>query len=119
MDGLSLHIRNAVAEGQFQAVHLGCDIRISHSFFVDDVLIMGMLNRLAWLTHFHIFAKFANATGLYMNLQKSIVFHGICDMEVIAYIHILFGVASELMSGGMKYLGYHIKPCSYKVNDWM
>lgn len=54
-----------------------------------------------------------------MNNQKYIIFHGICDMEVIAYIHILFGVDSELMLGGMKYLGYHIKPCSYKVNDWM
>lgn len=54
-----------------------------------------------------------------MNLQKSIVCHDICDMEGIAYIKILFGAVVELMMSGMKYLGYHIKPCIYKVFDWM
>jgi len=118
MDGLILHIKKAVAEGQFLALNMGSDNDISHSFFVDDVLIMGMLNHFSWLTLFHKFTKFANATTLYMNLHKSIIYHGICDMEIVAYIKSLFGVEVDQMMNGMKYLGYHIKPCGYKVADW-
>lgn len=54
-----------------------------------------------------------------MNLQKSILYHNICDMEVVSYIKSLFGVAADLMMSGMKYLGYHIKPCGYKVANWL
>lgn len=64
MDGLILHIKKAVAEGQFQALHMGNDIEISNNFFVDDVLIMGMLNYFAWLTLFTYF----------LNLQKLLVY---------------------------------------------
>lgn len=49
MDGLSFHIKKEVVHDQFQAMHMGKNIKISHGFFVDDVLIMGMLNRFAWL----------------------------------------------------------------------
>lgn len=68
MDGLSLHIRKAVAEGMFHALHMERDSKISHSFFIDDVLIMGMLNCFTWLSLFHVFSNFANDTGLYVNL---------------------------------------------------
>lgn len=57
MDGLSFHIKKAVLDGQFLSLHMGNYIKISHSFFVDDVLIMGMLNRFSWLTLFHVFSK--------------------------------------------------------------
>jgi len=118
MDRLSLHINKEVLDGKFQALHMGNDIKISHSFFVDDVLIMGMLNLFAWLTLFHVFTKFAKATGLHMNLQKSIVYHGICDMEAVAYIKSLFGIDAEQRMCGMKYLGHHIKPCGYRIIKW-
>lgn len=72
---------------------------------------MGKINRFAWLDLFHIFEKFGNATGHIMNLQKSIILYGTCDMEDISYIHKLVGVGTKTLVGGMKYLGYHIKPC--------
>lgn len=61
------------------------------------------------------FKKFANATDLHMNIQNSIIFHGYCDMEIISYIKILFIIEAEMMKTGMKYLGYHIKPCSWRI----
>jgi len=73
-NGLSLHLKNAVVNDQFQSLHMGNNIKISHGFFVDDVLIMGKVNRFAWLFLLHIFTKFANATGLHMNIQKSTIF---------------------------------------------
>jgi len=90
---------------------------ISHSFFVDDVLIVGILNRFSWLHLFHIFTKFGNASGLILNQCKSSIVHDQCDMEIIDYIRRLFGVASEILIGGMKYLDFHIKACSYRVHD--
>lgn len=71
MDNLSLRIKKAVEEDQFQALVMGINNQISHGFFVDDVLIMGMLNRLSWMNLFHIFKKFEIVFGLVMNLQKS------------------------------------------------
>lgn len=80
---------------------------------------MGMVNRFAWLALFHIFAKFGNCMGLIMNLHKSIILYGTCDMEDITYIRRLFGVGTETLVGGMKYLCYHIKQCWYRINYWM
>lgn len=94
MDGLSLHIKNVVVEGHFHALHIGRNIQISHRFFFDDVLIMGILNRFAWLHFFHIFTKSGNAFGLILNQCKSSIVHDHCDMEIIDYIRRLFGVAS-------------------------
>ena len=110
MDGLSLHINKAMVNDQFQALHMGNNIKISHGFFIDHVLIMCMLNRFAWLTLFHVFKFFSNTTGLHMSLEKSTIYHGLCDMEGIYYIKVLFGIEVELMTNGMKCLGYHIKP---------
>jgi len=118
MDGLSLHINKAILDGQFQALHMGNDINISHSFFMDDVLIMGMLNCFAWMTLFHVFTKFSNAIGLHMNLQKFIFYHNICDMEMIYFIKSIFWIDVEPMMSSMKYLGYHIKPSIYRIVDW-
>lgn len=80
---------------------------------------MGMLHRLSWLSLFHIFRKFSNASGLYMNAQKSILYHGDCDLDTIIYIKNLFGIDFKLMGLGMKYLGYHIKPCNYRNSNWL
>jgi len=114
---LSLHLKKAVEDGQFQALIIGENIKISHNFFVDDVLILGMLNRFTWLTLFHILKTNSNATSLHMNLHKLIVYHDMCDTKVIDYIKGLFGIETEPMKFGMKYLGYHIKPCSYRNAD--
>ena len=118
MNGLSLHIKRVVTEGQFDALPLGWQIKISHSFFFDDFLIMGMIDRFKLLSLFHIFTKFGRATSLIMNLLKSNILYGSSDLDDIAYIQRLFGVGANSLAGGMKYLEYHIKPCRYRINDW-
>lgn len=88
LDGLSLHITNVVAEGHLIPLKIGRNIRISHSFFVDDVLIMGILNRFAWLHLFHTFIKFENDTGLIKNQSKSAIVNEQGDYETTDYIAI-------------------------------
>lgn len=79
---------------------------------------MEMLSRFTWLHLFHIFNKFSIATGLTMNLHKSIVYHDVGDFEVVEYIKNLFGIEAEQMLLGMQYLGYRIKPKCYRNTDW-
>jgi len=118
MDNLRLQIKKVVNDDQFHALVIGNDIKISHGFFIDDVLIMGMLNHLVWLNIFHIFKKNRKEHGLNMNLQKSIVYHDMSNMEVIDYIRNLLGIKAELMQTGIKYLGYHNKPSCYRNIFW-
>jgi len=38
-------------------------------------------------------------------------------MEIIDYIKNIFGIEAVPMKFGIKYLGYHIKPCNYRNAD--
>lgn len=118
MDGLTLQITKVVADGHVQALDMGMNKKISHSLFVDDVLILAMLNRFTWLYSYHIFNKFSIVFGICMNLHKSIVYHDENDLEMIAYINNLFSIGATQMFPGMHYLGYQIKPNCYKNSDW-
>lgn len=45
MEKLSLKIRKGVSTGDFEALKISKHISVSHSFFVDDILLMGMINK--------------------------------------------------------------------------
>jgi len=84
-----------MAKGLFSPLKIGRNTQISHSFFVDDVLIMGLLNRFAWLHLFQIFYRFGNASGLKMNQTKSVIMYALEIFETIVYIANLFGISSD------------------------
>jgi len=90
MDSLSLHIKKVVLEDQFQTLKMGNNISISHNPFVDNILIMGMIFCFSWLCLVHIYSRFANASSLPMNVNKSILYHGQCDLETISYTKVYF-----------------------------
>lgn len=54
--------------------------------------------------------------GVFVNHQKSIILYGKGNEEDITYIKGLFGVEDKSMEGGMKYLGFHIKPNNYRIH---
>lgn len=118
MDGLSLHITEAVTTGLFSPLKLGRNIQISHSFFVDDVLILGLLNRFSWCHLFQIFHKFGIVSGLKMNHSKSVIMYNLEISDTIIYIANLFGIPTKCFSSGLKYLGFHLKPSKYRNSDW-
>lgn len=64
MDCLSLHIKRAVMEEHFQPLMIRKNNSISHSLFIDDILILGMLCCFTWLCLFNILKKFTKAIGL-------------------------------------------------------
>lgn len=62
---------------------LGLISKFRMVFFVDNVLVMCMLNHLSWLNLFHIFKRFKCASGLVMHLHKSMLYHDMGDMDDI------------------------------------
>lgn len=91
---------------------------ISHSLFVDDILIFGMLCCLSWSCIYNILKNFQKAIGLQINERKSTFYHGDCDKEIIEYLTKLYNIEARPIKEGMKYLGFHLKPSYYTKVDW-
>jgi len=83
MDVLNYKTKNACMEGEFNSLKVGSGIRISHSSFVDDILIFGMISRMVWATLHYIFFKFGRASGLLMNNNKLVILFEEGSMEDI------------------------------------
>jgi hypothetical protein len=54
-----------------------------------------------------------------IGINKSVMLCHDVSMEVEAWIHQLFAFKIEPIDGGLKYLGYFLKPNDYSVVDWM
>lgn len=91
----------------------------SHSLFADDMLLFGSLRRNHWFYILFIFNKFAAATGLHINKDKSFLLYEFGDLDEILFIAEFLGVRVQLLTDGLSYLGYKIKPCGYHRVDWL
>lgn len=81
MDELSLKIKKVVTNGEFERLKISNHVSISHSFFVDDILLMGMINGIKWFSISLILKKFGNSTGLFkMNKNPSFYIDHITKM---------------------------------------
>ena len=57
--------------------------------------------------------------GLRMNSDKSFLIYEYGDMDEITFIAVFLRVSVKRASNGFKYLGFYIKPCGYRIKDWM
>jgi len=76
VDGLSHKIKNACLGGEFQALPMGRGVRNSHNFFVDDIVIFGIISKMMWATLHNIFYRFGSASGIFMNKGKLELLYG-------------------------------------------
>jgi len=116
MDDLSNKIKNACLEDGFHGLSISRDISMSPSFFVDDILVFGILSRRNWVTLHYNFCRFHSASELLINKGKSFLLFVEGKQEDIEYIANIFGVETQHINHGLKYLGYNIKPNNYKFN---
>ena len=65
-----------------------------------------------------IFSKFCAATGMLENEGKSCIYHNEKYRELYEEICKLFNFRIEKLDSGFKYLGFHMKPNNYRVDDW-
>lgn len=118
MNGFSCLMDMAWRAGYFTGFSFSNIVSTSHSLFVDDMLIFGMIVRNQWLYLHYMFNHFSVATRLCINKEKSFIIHGPGDGEEISYIASFLGVKKKKAIEGFTYLGYRIKPSTYRNNDW-
>ena len=67
MDAMSLKLKVVFDGGLFLGINIGSNLKASHSLFVDDILIFGMLRRTCWYNFNVIFQVFCKAIGMLIN----------------------------------------------------
>lgn len=115
---MSLHINRAVASNLFAPVKICKNIKLSHSLFVDDVLIFAMLSLSTWTCFKTILDRFHRATGLTMNKAKTFLYYNDADDSISSQIAQIFDITYRPLSEGLKYLDFSLKCRSYKSEDW-
>ena len=69
-------------------------------------------------TLYEVVVIFCKASGMIINEDKSSFYYsGLEESELIS-IHNIFSFNVDKIEYGMKYLGFHLKPCRYLLKDW-
>lgn len=117
-EGLSRLISQAKRSGLVKGLEVAVNCFITHLLFVDDILLFtnGNLNELIELKI--ILDLFLKATGLQINSRKSqLILEGFNRQEeslILSYLP--FEI--NKMDRPFKYLGFWLKPSSYRKQDW-
>eukprot|EP00253_Pinus_taeda_P027771 PITA_27771 len=117
-EGLSRLILEAKRTGLIKGLEVAVNLFISHLLFVDDILLFtnGSLNEVKELKI--ILDLFMKATGMQINLRKShFILEGFSGNEC-SQITAILPFESYTMDSPFKYLGFWLKPNSYKKQDW-
>jgi hypothetical protein len=93
-------------------------IKILHLLFADDILIMTKGTLQEWIEIKEILNIFCSATGLTINWNKSSFHFANIPCPTLDQIKGIFPYTFLPLSSGISYLGYHLKPDSYKPTDW-
>eukprot|EP00253_Pinus_taeda_P030883 PITA_30883 len=117
-EGLSRLISEAKRTGMIKGLEVAANLFITHLLFVDDILLFtnGNLDEVKELKA--ILELFMKATGMQINIRKSqCILEGFSRNER-AQINTSLPFESLSMDDPFKYLGFWLKPNSYKKQDW-
>eukprot|EP00253_Pinus_taeda_P002170 PITA_02170 len=117
-EGLRRLILKAKQSGMLTGLEVAVNLFISHLLFVDDILLFlnGNLPEVKVLKD--IIDLFLKATGLQINPRKShFILEGFTRHEAFAITSILPFETTQ-MDMPFKYLGFWLKPSSYRNQDW-
>jgi hypothetical protein len=118
MEGLSLLLKESQSEGKLTGVKVSRTIKILHIFFVDDVIIMTQATLSEWWEIDKLIKLFCLASGLQVNVTKTIVLHeGLSELDLSPF-KTLFPFTFSDLSTGFKYLGFYLKTGLQRVEDW-
>jgi len=118
MEGLSLSLKKAQADGALSGIKVSKLIKVLHLLFVDDILIMSRASIAKWEKIQNIRLVFCRASGLVINVQKFVFLHSGVSLETLQSLKYLFLYSYKELTIGFKYLGCLLKPNSYKLEDW-
>lgn len=115
MEGLSRLIKDMHHKGRLSGIRLTENCTITHLLFVDDVLMF--LNRgiVDFTTIQNTINLFKMATGMAINNSKSTITISECSPHEINFVLQRFPFTLNQIDGGLRYLGYRLKPHGYKI----
>jgi len=116
---LNKFIKVAKENGHFGGIPIARDLYISHLLFVDDILIFCNGSRRDTDCLVEGIELFKRATGMLINVDKSSMITNLVSEADLMYLAGKLPFHIEPMDGGLKYLGFHLKPNSYRKEDWM
>jgi hypothetical protein len=104
MEGLSLSLKKAQDDGTLTGIKVSRLIKVLHLLFVDDILIMSRASLAEWEKIQVILHVFCRASGLVINVQKSIFLHS--------------GVSPETLQSLKDLLFSPVKSLLWALNTW-
>jgi len=114
MDSLSLHIKRAI----LRPLLISRGIYISHSLFVDNILLSTILCKTSLICLHEILGKFQKAIGMCVNEGKSSFHVENVNGDLISFLSQLFNIKTFPIRHGLKYLGFNLKFVGYSMGDW-
>ena len=117
IEGLSLLIADARNNGLIRGIQISSTLALTHLLFVDDVIVMGHGSLREWAAFEVILDSFCLASSISISLDKSVLLHhNIPDSELLSLTSTIPYKLSPITQG-LSYLGFFIKPLSYKTRD--
>eukprot|EP00253_Pinus_taeda_P023181 PITA_23181 len=118
MEGLSRLIILEKRSGGLQGLKITEQFYLTHLLFVDDILIFlnGSVRDLTSLNE--ILNLFCRATGMEINREKSTISLSACTIQESQIASQNFPFQATDLMGGLKYLGFRLKPDGYKIANW-
>jgi len=107
-----------VEVGYFHGLKVVAETIISHLFFVDDVIILGIGKFEVWMVFQSILTNFWIASGMDVNCHKSCFPTQNIDPNMEQRLQEAFSIQFIIIDKGMKYLGFYLKPNNCRVVDW-
>jgi hypothetical protein len=111
-------LKKDVDEGSFHGLKVATETIISHLFFVDDVLILGVGKIEDWMELQSILTSLCHAYGMDVNYQKMCFLAQNMKPSLEKRMQETFNIQFISIDKGMKYLGFYLKPNNYRVVDW-
>jgi len=100
-----------------RGVQVSPNQQLSHVLFVDDVLLLGAATVEEWTNYHMITYVFCSAMGMMISSSKSILIHA--EKVLQPEIAEIFAIDGVPLGEGFKYLGFFMKPNSYRIRDWV
>ena len=109
----------AKREGKVEGVNVSSEEEVTHTLFVDDVLLFGGGIEENVKVFAYLIEKYKRATGMLVNIEKSMIVHNGFSKEILQQSKQILSYPSTNFSDGFKYLGFFLKPNNYGFQDWI
>ena len=118
VEGLGRAILFAKDYGTYHGLSFGNDIVLTHVLFVDDIVMVNDGSEQSLSTLYEILLIFCKASGMKINDNKSSLYYSCLEEFEVISLQNIFTFPVDSIGQGMKYLGFHLKPCRYLLKDW-